>query len=297
MSAFHPIDALPELAAGRLPVDEAASVQGHVDTCASCRADLHAWRAVAEAVRDRSTAVAAPADLLARIVGQVEGSSAARWPVRHRLRWLLDFVVGQIPIVRREIWPASAMLIATGAVVSLLLTGHASAGTVMALFAPLAAAVGLSLVYGPDNDPGLELALAAPVSPRLVLVARMTLVVGWDLALALTCTLLLGALGGGGPLLPLVAMWLGPMLILGCLCLALAVALGTRVAIAVAMALWAARILEVSRPSDGLLAPLTPVLDAIWQSDVAAIAIAAVALAVSVWLIPRLGVGAALEAG
>lgn len=58
------------------------------------------------------------------------------------------------------------------------------------------AAVGLALVYGPEVDPGLELALATPTAPRSVLLARMTLVFAYDLGLALAANAVVLAVRG-----------------------------------------------------------------------------------------------------
>jgi hypothetical protein len=285
----HPLGDLAELVAGVLPPDRARVVGAHVAACPVCRAEAADWSAVAESVR--RAAIAPSPELHGHIRIALASERATRPDAAARLRWLLALVVGQVRVVRREIWPASAVLMAIGALAAVALLGHGSAGTVFALFAPLAAGLGIALVYGPGNDPALELALATPASPRLVLLARLTLVVGWDLALAMAATLALAVLGAGGGMLALIGLWLGPMLVLGSLCLVLSVAVGTAPAIAVAMALWAARTLEVSRPTDTLLGPLGPVLDAVWQTNVLAVVVALATLATSLWLLPRLRVG------
>jgi hypothetical protein len=144
-----------------------------------------------------------------------------------------------VPLVRREIWPASALVMALGYFVAVLMGERG--GSVVEALAPLVAAGGLAGIFGAENDPGLELALATPTSPRQVLLARLVLVYGYDLLLALTATLGLVAVVPVGWLGAIVLRWLAPMTFLSVLALVLSMCVGTGNAVTVAFILWVAR--------------------------------------------------------
>ena len=141
----------------------------------------------------------------------------AWWP------WLL--LRAQAKVVRGEIWVASALVIAVGTLVTLLADGGASSASALplTLVAPVVAAVGISFLYGAESDPALELELATPTSPRLVLLARLVLVYGFDLGLGLAGSVALAMLMPEVSLWPLVTTWLAPMSALSALAFLLTV--------------------------------------------------------------------------
>jgi hypothetical protein len=287
----HPTNALPDLVAGRLPEATSAEVRHHLDSCTACSVELASWRAIAAAARARASSPSL--DLADRIAGRIAAEQRTVRPgFRARARWLAAFVRGQVPIVRREIWSASALILVIGAAISLVPARGSAPGSALALLAPLAAALGIALIYGHENDPALELALATPTSPRLVVLARLTLVLGWDLALALGASVAV-VLSTGRPdgLAGLVGLWLGPMLLLGCLSLSLSVLIGTTPALGVAGFIWlmrAAELADLANPqrfgSPG--AGLSQILGILWQTSPLTLALAAVTVLVALALAP-----------
>jgi anti-sigma factor RsiW len=300
----HPVDLLPEFVAGRLPLAVAAGVRAHLDSCPTCATELAAWRAVSDATRARATQFAPAADLADRVADRIAAEeriarAGRSWSPQTGLRarfgrqarWLAAFVAGQVPIVRREIWSASVLVFILGAAISMLDRGSVP-GVALALFAPLAAALGIALVYGHDNDPSLELALATPVSPRQVVLARLTLVMAWDLALALAASGAVVVLNGRpDAFMTLVGLWLGPMLLLGCFSLVLSLLIGTSAALTVAGFIWLARAMELADAANpqrlGVVGQaLSQVLDVVWQTSPLTLALAAVAVAAALALAP-----------
>ena len=91
------------------------------------------------------------------------------------------------------------------------------------IVAPLVAACGVAFLYGLDADPALELQLATPVSPRLILLARLALLFGFNLAITLVCSVGLALARAQISLLPLIAAWLAPMTFLSALAFLLSV--------------------------------------------------------------------------
>jgi hypothetical protein len=122
----------------------------------------------------------------------------------------------------------------------LTLLYHHGGGIILEMVAPVVAAAGIAFIYGPENDPSLELALATPTPARLILLARLTLVCGYDLAVATLVSVGLVAVGDApGGLGALIFQWLGPMLLLSALSLWLSVASGPLPATFLPLALWA----------------------------------------------------------
>lgn len=116
-------------------------------------------------------------------------------------------------------------MIALGALVTLIFYRPAQIGAELPLVivAPLVAACGVAFLYGMDADPALELQLATPVSPRLILLARLALLFGFNLAITLLCSVGLALLRAQISLLPLIAAWLAPMTFLSALAFLLSV--------------------------------------------------------------------------
>src|SRR5262249_9570227 len=123
-------------------------------------------------------------------------------------------------MLRPSVWIASAAGIALAVAYGGIIPGEGVEQDILAVALPLIAAGGMAFLYGPDNDPALELALATPTSARSVLFARFTLLFGYDTALALLGTLVLATLHGDG-FWSLASVWFGPMALLSALSLAL----------------------------------------------------------------------------
>jgi hypothetical protein len=164
-----------------------------------------------------------------------------------------------------------------------------SANLVLALIAPIVAAAGIAGTYRPRHDPAAELIAATPTSGRLLLLVRIALVFGYDLALAGAASAVLTAAGAAGTasLNALVSAWLGPMALLSSLSLLIAVRFGPDVALGAAVALWAVRVQAGSVLAGGVLPrdwPARFIVEA-WSTNApvlavsAAVAIAAVAMA------------------
>jgi hypothetical protein len=169
-----------------------------------------------------------------------------RRPVRFAIRLLL----AQTRLIRLAVWTASVLVMAFGVVLGR--TGG-TAGTVLASIAPFVTAAGIAAVCGPEP----EVVAATITSPRLVLLARVTLVFGYDLVLALLASVLVAT-----PALPAVIdSWLGPMALLSALCLLLSVSAGTTVAVSACVGLWLAHLLGPGLA--GTAHWLTPVADAL----------------------------------
>ena len=295
-SNAHPKDLLPARVNGTLGPAEGQRVGEHLRACAACRAELASWKALAEATVAASERLPSPPPsvlegALAKIEGEgtasEAGPAAARRPAA-MLSLAIQLLVGQLPLVRREIWAASAVTMAMGCLIAALTaTGASLASSAFAVFAPIIAAVGVAFVYGPENDPSLEIALSTPTSPRLVLLARLVLVYGYDLALALAATVALAAANGTSGLWPLISLWIGPMLFLSALALLVSLLFSPTAALFVALALWGARLAAGTGNVFGQTRPAwAETVETLWHAD-ALLPLAVVLLVAALFVAPR----------
>lgn len=270
-------DVLPEYAAGTLPPDDRATVEDHLRACTDCAGTLADWMALAGAVNRASRGAtpdlpfeaswnllaariapplpdaAMPAPPLAPI-GRLPDTTTAHTNSERAERDVAAFVVmglhvlrvtgAQVRLLRPAMWIASALGIALAVLYALTLPHVVGELDVLAFALPLIAATGTAFLYGPDVDAGLELALATPTSPRLVLLGRFALLFGYDAALALAGTSLLSVARHDG-FVSLASAWLGPMALLSTLSLTLSLILGPAVAVGGAAALWLSRALRL----------------------------------------------------
>jgi len=238
---------LPAYAGGRLSGGERLRVERHLAGCRSCEAELATWRGVRDVLRETAAVEAPPAHVLAVALERIDAQEHARDVSHSDRRSVLvegsQVLVAQLALVRRRLWLGSAAMMVLGFALALAGTVGTGPSLVLQLAAPAVAAWGVSLIYGPEADPSLELVRSTPTSPKLVLLARLALVFGYDLFLALTATFTLVWLGDATSVWSLVLDWLGPMLFLSGLSLLLTVRWGPSVGIAIGLALWTLRLL------------------------------------------------------
>jgi hypothetical protein len=224
---------LPLYAAGQLDEAERVEIENHLADCAECQADLELWAAVSGEIVTSNRTLTAPPVLAERALEQVQAriGLATAW-----LRtWQL--LHAQAFLVQREMWPASAAIMALGVVVALV-SNHIEA---VYFIAPLVAASSLTVLFRPEYDPALELTLATPTSPWKVLLARLSIVSAYNLLLSLGATLALLVIVPPGLFGTLILGWLGPMAFLSALALLLSLWIGTSNAIAITYGLWLAQ--------------------------------------------------------
>ncbi|WP_030912751.1 hypothetical protein [Streptosporangium amethystogenes] len=142
-------------------------------------------------------------------------------------------------LLHPAIWLASALVMAIS--VGFVMAKGGYGEFLLTLAAPLIAMAGVAASYGPEHDDAFELVAATPTSPRVILLARLTLVFGYDLALALLASAALALFPlNSAPwgLVPLITTWLGPMAMLAALSLLLSVCWNPSGATSVGLAVW-----------------------------------------------------------
>jgi hypothetical protein len=243
-------DQLPLFAAGQLSAEQAAELENHLRECAACRADLALWNAVATEISGSDSPVAgapslskgAPASLADRALERIHTSAR----VRQGFLRVFSLLRSQAYLIKREMWPTSAAMMALGVAVALV-SNRAEAIT---LIAPMVAAASLAMLYGPEHDPAHELTISTPTSSWKILLARLSTVSAYNLALALLASLAMLLIMPPALLGMLTLGWLAPMAFLSALALLLSLWIGTGNAIMLSYGLWILQFLRISRIFD-----------------------------------------------
>lgn len=235
----HDPDSIALYAAGQLAADEAAAVESHLADCPDCQAELAFWRKLGSEINSSSAAATPPPDLAERALIQINAPS----PLQRAWRQAAALLHSQIFLVRREMWPAAAAFMAL-VVVMALLSNHAD---ILSGMAPMLAAGTLAAIYGPQNDPASELTLATPTSAWKILLARLSIVSAYNLALSLAASLALLLIIPADLLGSIVLAWLGPLAFLSALALLLSLWIGTANAITICYTTWLVQYMQPSR--------------------------------------------------
>jgi len=271
-------DLLPFYVSGQLNQDEILKIEKHLTNCAECQADLALWRAVGSEIRISSSTVQAPAGLAGHVLEQVQAPSS----FRRALRRTFNLLRIQAYLVRREMWPSSAILMMIGVAATLL----AKQAMLIHYLAPLVAAASLSALFGPENDPACELTLATPTSTWKVLLARLALVHGYNLMLTLIASLFLMLIIPPDILWMFILGWLGPMTFLPALALLLSLWTGSGNSVAIAYGLWLLQFINPSWLPATLANLLAPVIEAyrqFWAQPVLLAAAGFLLLVAALW--------------
>lgn len=234
-------DWLPLYVSGQLSADEKREMALHLEECPECRADLLLWEGTARQIESTSGALKAPQIA----VGKALKHAHDRQTFLMLLRRTYDLLKFQAPLVRRDLWPASGLMMFIGMWVSIL----AKTQRLLYFLAPLIASAMLAAIYGPENDDASELTYATATSPWKILLARLGLVSAYNLGLGLAATLGVSLFLDKGLYWPLVVSWLAPMTFLSLLALFLSIWIGTDKAIIAAYSLWLLQYIPISLSS------------------------------------------------
>ncbi len=215
-----------------------------------------------------------PADtrrLLARLTTALPVHSPVRQAIhehrQHRVAFLLATARAQVSLFGLGFWLVSALitLVGVGAVVVLsnVVPDQALAlqALVLRISGPLLAFLGTIVAFRGRGARVLELELVCLPSPLQLAIARLVIVLGYDVGLSLALSLLLWA-GGSSQVLALTLSWFTPLLLVAGLALLLSLRLSIQVAASLAYGSWLAllTISTISNLQSLLLAPALLVL-------------------------------------
>src|SRR5712692_7017392 len=219
-----------------------------------------------------------PADtrrLLARLTMELPALSPVRQAIRehrqHRISWLLATARAQVSLFGLGFWLVSALVTLVGAgVVSsnvLVDAGVASSNVlpvqevILRASGPLLAYLGTIVAFRGRGARVLELEQVCLPSPLQLALARLVIVLGYDVGLSLALSLALWA-GGTEQVLALTLSWFTPLLLVAGLALLLSLRLSVQAAASLAYGSWLVflAISTISNLQALLLAPVLSVL-------------------------------------
>lgn len=269
--------------AGQLSKSQRAEFEEHLVACPDCQADLQLWQLTGEEISASDAAVTAPAQLAERALDQIHRPASLWAGLRHA--WQLLRIQSQI--IQPEMWPASAVVMALGAIVAVI-SEHVE---FVYFVAPLVAAASLSILFSPEYDPAMELTLSTPTSPWKVLLARLSIVSGYNLLLALGAALALLLIIPPELLGTLILGWLGPMTFLSALALLLSLWMGTGNAIGVSYGLWLLQYIPYKSLGAWMASPagssIIYVYQQFWQSPMLLLSLSILLFGTALWFANR----------
>ena len=274
MAAQHAIDALEAQTATAIPagayerVAAPSRIPARTAPAASHPATAQAW--------------AHPSP----VVGPLHGANGGVASVVSALHHFWQTLIRQPRLIQRG-WmvPALAVLASELAVLFIAqrITGDLhDMSALLEIVTALSAAIGVAFAANLAHDPGVELALATPTSPRVILLARYCAILGATFALS-GCASAVEATLYGQSLWAVVQLWLGPTLLLASLTLALVMVIGSWLAALVACLLEIAQVARIG-PGGALLPLAQPHL---WMTSPLALGLAALCLALALLYAPR----------
>lgn len=279
---------LPEYAAGTLSDSERAELAEHLTRCAQCRDELSFWQMTAGAVRAENQRLQPAPGLAARVQAR-RAALPPRVPAFQRVFLLIR---SQIPLIHSELWLATFIIILIGVVFAIIEGKH----VIIDILAPLVAAACLAISFGTDHDPVHELACSTPTSPHQIVLARTTVVFGYNLILSLIASFILL------PFLPnlhfgsLILSWLAPMCFLSALALMLSMWMGSTNAITAAYGAWILKLIsmgflypkQTGMAQEVFIESLLGLYAGLWENPVLLISASALIFIFTLWKINRM---------
>lgn len=274
---------IPLYAAGQLPQSQRNDLEKHLTGCKQCQQDLLFWKAVSEEVLSVNEPLVPPDGLPDKLFDRMVRPN----PLIQAVSRTWQLLRTQVLLVRMEIWPASAIIMLMGVIVSLVSDGV----NVIHFIAPLVTATTLAVIYGPENDPGYELSLATVTHPWKILLARASIVSFYNFLLALAGSVFLLLFMPSAMLGTIIFSWLGPMAFLSSLALFLSVWLDAERAVLISYGLWILQFIPFSamdiRMHTDIWIPFITVYQSFWHSPVLLLFLSLALIGLAVGVVSR----------
>ncbi len=238
---------LPEYAAGGQDADIRRSIEDHLKICEDCRQDLALWQMVSAGIADANREIRPNPGLVKNAIRQVQLQERKTGKLRQG--WLL--LRSQIPLVRREIWPASIAIMIIGYIAAILVGKEA----IIQALAPLVASASIAMIFGSENNPAMELMMTTPTSPRQLFLARLAIVFSFNFIISCIVSVCLLPVIPGLDLWPMIMGWLAPMSFLSAMAMFLSIYIGSENAIIATYGAWVLKFLFIGAASTDLFLP------------------------------------------
>jgi hypothetical protein len=177
---------------------------------------------------------------------------------QHRISDLVATARAQVSLFGLDFWLVSTLVTLLGAAVVLRSSVLPIQEVVLRACGPLLAYLGTLVAFRGRTTRVLELELVCLPSPLQLAIARLVIVLGYDVGLSLALSLMLWA-GGAGHVLALTLSWLMPLFLVAGLALLLTLRLSVQTAASLAYGSWLA-FLTISTISNLQVLLLSPAL-------------------------------------
>ena len=236
--------------------------------------------------QERECAAGAPsfARIAARIAAEPSAFEAPAWSVRKSARLAADLAVAQARVVPRAVLPAALIIAAAAAGAACFAVSAGAAGAAPWWFSTLLLlGVAITVTAALSTDAADALALAMPLGPQTVLLARLTTVLGVDALAGLAASAAFAWWGAPLGFGAVVLSWLAPLAVVAGVSAFVSVWTGSPWAAGVAGAAAAALAAPVGRAAadGGMAAALAGLQSAIGPEVVLAAGCALLAAAVA----------------
>lgn len=196
---------------------------------------LRAWDAPSPTGTDKQRLLARLTPLLAELSPVRQALRAQRRDIWGRLLAFLEVARAQVSILQPSFWLLSAFLVLLGFLAHFVIPG--SYALILQVIGPFLAYLGAQAIFRGVRLHMLEFELSCPPSPQQLTIARLLVVLLYDVVLGLLLSLLL-LTRGGESFLTLTLDWLMPLLLIMGLTLLLSLRFSIYVAAAIAYVGW-----------------------------------------------------------
>lgn len=291
----HVVDLLPAYINQTLAPEQYERVHAHLLCCEQCSEELVLWQGIADATLAwtiaTSPTVQPSLQLLEHVWTQAGGAQLQTvgngLGVRRKIRLLWQLVQVQVQLLPRSCWIVLPLAIAFGFTMLAMFSGGTYLSALLGFIAPLISAASVGFIHNAENTTSLEIALATPTSPRLVLTCRIGLICAYNLILALLVTLGL-ALFNGANFSLLVSLWMGPMLLLTGVSLLISLTISTLSGVGSAFVLWCLRFAHALLPTrESPVSSALATLNSIWQTSPGVLIGALLLFMLAIYVMPR----------
>ncbi|HYN88778.1 MAG TPA: hypothetical protein VER55_09620, partial [Ardenticatenaceae bacterium] len=166
----------------------------------------------------------------------VRANLRRRPTTREAVRSATHLISAQWPVLR-GLLPGALLVLALAILGTIALRDDTRAALPLLALTPIVGALSVAFLHHTEVDPAWEIVAAAPTSTGALVFARLTLTLGLIVGLMLAGSLAV-SIATAEMLAPLVAAWLGPLLLLSALATLLAVRWTPTIGAGVSLALW-----------------------------------------------------------
>ena len=225
--------------------DELAEALRELDTTPD---ELAAWAPLVQRMAVWSDPRITPTDQ-GRLLAVLGEALSQRSPVRQAIREhlarrnqlaaLLTTVHSQVSVLRPSFWVLSGVLVLLGVAIELVPVQSGFSLFWLRALAPLLAYLGVASIFRGAGSQTLECELACPPSVFQLIIARLVIVLSYDIALGMLLSLV-GWTQGEGSFLAVTLHWLVPLLLIAGLALVLLLRLPVPMAVGAPYGGWLA---------------------------------------------------------